>query len=77
MPDAADHATAQLIAGARRHQAARLRELARAHEHMVARDEFITQLRESNPKRWSYAAIAAEVGLTPVNVVKILKRPLR
>ena len=56
------------------HQAALLEHREKAHEHLMARDRLIHQLRDSDPERWSYAKIAEAVGLKPVTVVKILRR---
>ena len=36
-----------------------------ARRHRESRDRLIRQLRAEDPERWTYAAIAAAVGITP------------
>lgn len=57
------------------HQSALVRLRSDAKQHQTARDGLIHQLRELDPHHWTYAAIGDAVGLTAVNVVKILRSP--
>jgi hypothetical protein len=71
---AADPVAARFITGARMHQSALVKLRKDEKVHQRARDADIRSLRELDEKTWTYAAIAEEVGLTAVNVVKILRK---
>lgn len=73
MPDAVDPVAAQLIAGAVMHQSELVRARDVAEYHQTRRNAAIRKLRDLDEHTWTYAAIGSAVGLTPVNVVKILK----
>lgn len=73
--EAVDHIAAQLVAGAVMHQSAILRNRAEEKKHLEARDALIRSLRELDVHQWTYAAIGDAVGLSAVNVVKILRQP--
>ncbi len=41
--------------------------------HRVQRDRLIRQLRQEDPERWTYPALAAAVGCSPELVAAIVK----
>jgi hypothetical protein len=51
--------------------AAEARELANRHQDQ--RDRLIVQLRTEDPARWSYAALAKSVGVSPELIAAIVK----
>ena len=57
---------------AREHHRAALSEMEGAARHRRLRDSLIRKLREDDPQRWTYGAIAKAVGITPELVAKIL-----
>jgi AraC-like DNA-binding protein len=50
-----------------------LEAIERAAAHRAQRDRLIRQLREEDPQRWTYPALAAAVGCSPELVAAIVK----
>ena len=45
--------------------------------HRERRDHLVRQLRAEDPGRWSYAALAKAVGVSPELIAHIVKQPAR
>jgi AraC-like DNA-binding protein len=58
---------------AREHHRAAEAALELAERHRQQRNALVRRLRESDPQRWSYKALAAAVGCSPELVAAIVK----
>ena len=58
---------------ARSHQQAAIEARELANRHQDQRDRLISQLRQEDPARWSYAALAKAVGVSPELIAAIIK----
>jgi hypothetical protein len=61
---------------AREHHARALSLDDEAGREREQRDRLVRSLREDDPKRWTYSAIAKTVGCSPELVAYIIKTPL-
>ena len=60
---------------AREHHARSLEKEAEAGREREMRDRLIRRVREGDPKRWSYGALARAVGCSPELIAYIVKHP--
>jgi len=58
---------------AREHHRAAEAALALAERHRQQRNALVRRLRESDPRRWSYRALATAVGCSPELIAAIVK----
>lgn len=57
---------------ARQHHRAAMSADARAEQSRAARDQLLRQLRAEDPARWTYAALAAAIGVSPERMAQIV-----
>jgi len=58
---------------AREHHRASAAATEEAERHREVRNELVRALRDSDPSRWSYAALAKAVGCSPELIAAIVK----
>jgi hypothetical protein len=58
---------------AREHHRASAAATEEAQQHREVRNQLVRQLRESDPERWTYAALAKAVGCGPELIAAIVK----
>lgn len=58
---------------AREHHRASADATTQAEQHREQRNRLVRALRESDPQRWSYAALAKAVGCSPELIAAIVK----
>ena len=58
---------------AREHHRASAAAAALAEQHREQRNRLVRQLRESDPKRWTYPALARAVGCSPELIAAIIQ----
>lgn len=61
------------IAQARRHHRESLSADGEAATHRAQRNALIRRLRDEDPERWTYVALASAVGISPELVAAIVK----
>jgi len=58
---------------AREHHRASAAATAESRQHQEQRNQLVRALRESDPQRWSYKALASAVGCSPELIAAIVK----
>lgn len=58
---------------AREHHRAAAEFNAKAEQHRAQRNRLVRQLREADPDRWTYAALAKAVGCSPELIAAIIR----
>ncbi|HEY9415178.1 MAG TPA: hypothetical protein VIQ30_10495 [Pseudonocardia sp.] len=58
---------------AREHHRAAADATTQAKQHQEQRNQLVRKLREEDPKRWSYKALAAAVGCSPELIAAIIQ----
>lgn len=64
-------------AAAREHHRAAADAGVAADQHRRQRDELILRLRDEDPKRWTYSALARAVGCSPELIAHIIRTEVR